>query len=106
LKLKYGESLSDFAFNVNLRRYIVDRYFAIRAAIAMAGPEDAVLICGKGHEAGQCTLPWVDRALLASLKLKYVESVSNLAFNSNLRCWLHTRLVRALGAKNMIHWFR
>jgi UDP-N-acetylmuramyl-tripeptide synthetase len=33
------------------RRYvIVDRYFAIRAAVAMAGEEDAVLICGKGHE--------------------------------------------------------
>jgi len=33
------------------RRYvIVDRYFAIRAAVAMAGDEDVVLICGKGHE--------------------------------------------------------
>ena len=33
------------------RRYvIVDRYYAIRGAIAMAGDEDAVLICGKGHE--------------------------------------------------------
>ena len=33
------------------RRYvIVDRWFAIRGAIAMAGENDAVLICGKGHE--------------------------------------------------------
>ena len=33
------------------RRYvIVDRFYAIRAAIAMAGEDDAVLICGKGHE--------------------------------------------------------
>jgi UDP-N-acetylmuramoyl-L-alanyl-D-glutamate--2,6-diaminopimelate ligase len=33
------------------RRYVmVDRWFAIRGAIAMATPDDAVLICGKGHE--------------------------------------------------------
>ncbi|EEH55647.1 uncharacterized protein MICPUCDRAFT_18633 [Micromonas pusilla CCMP1545] len=33
------------------RRYvIVDRWYAIRGAIAMAGEDDAVLICGKGHE--------------------------------------------------------
>lgn len=33
------------------RRYvIVDRYHAIRGAVAMAGEDDAVLICGKGHE--------------------------------------------------------
>ena len=33
------------------RRYvIVDRWYAIRGAIAMAGEDDVVLICGKGHE--------------------------------------------------------
>tara|TARA_B110000503_G_scaffold135103_1_gene215073 strand:+ start:486 stop:1109 length:624 start_codon:yes stop_codon:yes gene_type:complete len=33
------------------RRYVmVDRWFAIRGAIAMATERDAVLICGKGHE--------------------------------------------------------
>ena len=33
------------------RRYVmVDRWFAIRGAIAMATEDDIVLICGKGHE--------------------------------------------------------
>ena len=33
------------------RRYVmVDRWFAIRGAIAMAAEDDVVLICGKGHE--------------------------------------------------------
>jgi hypothetical protein len=33
------------------RRYVmVDRWFAIRGAIAMATEDDAVLIAGKGHE--------------------------------------------------------
>ena len=33
------------------RRYVmVDRWFAIRGAIAMATEDDVVLICGKGHE--------------------------------------------------------
>jgi UDP-N-acetylmuramoyl-L-alanyl-D-glutamate--2,6-diaminopimelate ligase len=31
----------------------VDRRAAIRAALAMAGPGDAVLLAGKGHEQGQ-----------------------------------------------------
>ena len=46
----------------------VDRRAAIRAALAMAGPGDAVLLAGKGHEQGQefaggRKLPFDDRVV-------------------------------------------
>jgi UDP-N-acetylmuramoyl-L-alanyl-D-glutamate--2,6-diaminopimelate ligase len=45
-------------------REIADRAEAIRAAIAMLGPGDALVIAGKGHETGQIigerTLPFSD----------------------------------------------
>jgi hypothetical protein len=94
LKLKYGESLSDFAFNVNLRRYIVDRYFAIRAAIAMAGPEDAVLICGKGHEAGQCTLTLGRPRFACELEAK----ICRIGFKSCLQLQLALLAAHPLGS--------
>ena len=48
----------------------VDRRAAIRAALAMAGPGDAVLVAGKGHEQGQefaggRKLPFDDRLVAA-----------------------------------------
>ncbi|MGH6844758.1 MAG: UDP-N-acetylmuramoyl-L-alanyl-D-glutamate--2,6-diaminopimelate ligase, partial [Methylocella sp.] len=54
---------------------IGDRALAIARAVAMLGPNDALLIAGKGHEAGQIvgakTLPFSDsgcvRALLKDL---------------------------------------
>lgn len=48
---------------------IADRREAIRHAVAWAGPDDAVLIAGKGHETGQSgggrTRPFDDRVELA-----------------------------------------
>jgi UDP-N-acetylmuramoyl-L-alanyl-D-glutamate--2,6-diaminopimelate ligase len=47
----------------------VDRREAIAAAIALAGPADAVIIAGKGHESGQIVgdrvLPFDDRIVAA-----------------------------------------
>ncbi|RZA27721.1 MAG: UDP-N-acetylmuramoyl-L-alanyl-D-glutamate--2,6-diaminopimelate ligase, partial [Proteobacteria bacterium] len=46
-----------------------DRAAAIAAAIADGGPDDVVLIAGKGHESGQIvgdtTLPFDDRVVAA-----------------------------------------
>ena len=45
---------------------VLDRRAAIRRAIAMAGPEDCVLLAGKGHERSMLTAsgaePWDERA--------------------------------------------
>jgi UDP-N-acetylmuramoyl-L-alanyl-D-glutamate--2,6-diaminopimelate ligase len=51
-------------------RVEVDRRTAIRAALAMAGPDDAVLLAGKGHEQGQefaggRKIPFDDRLVAA-----------------------------------------
>jgi UDP-N-acetylmuramoyl-L-alanyl-D-glutamate--2,6-diaminopimelate ligase len=48
----------------------VDRRAAIRQALAAAGPGDAVIVAGKGHEQGQefaggRTVPFDDRAVAA-----------------------------------------
>jgi UDP-N-acetylmuramoyl-L-alanyl-D-glutamate--2,6-diaminopimelate ligase len=48
----------------------VDRRAAIRAALAMAGPGDTVLLAGKGHEQGQefaggRKIPFDDRLVAA-----------------------------------------
>jgi UDP-N-acetylmuramoyl-L-alanyl-D-glutamate--2,6-diaminopimelate ligase len=48
----------------------VDRRAAIRAALAMAAPGDAVLVAGKGHEQGQelaggVKIPFDDRMVAA-----------------------------------------
>jgi UDP-N-acetylmuramoyl-L-alanyl-D-glutamate--2,6-diaminopimelate ligase len=44
---------------------IADRGMAIYHAISVAGPDDVVLICGKGHEQSMCfgdvEHPWDDR---------------------------------------------
>ncbi len=50
-------------------RQVVDRRAAIRAALAEAGPGDAVLVLGKGHEQGQdfgsVVVPFDDRTVAA-----------------------------------------
>ena len=44
----------------------MDRAGAIRSALASAGPDDVIVVAGKGHEQGQVfadrTLPFDDRA--------------------------------------------
>lgn len=69
------------------KRYIMeDRYSAIRAAIGTAGPEDVVLLVGKGcqdwvehlAEDGSIVRGWLDdrvEARNALLKLKYLEEI-------------------------------
>ena len=51
-------------------REIGDRGEAIRAAVAMLEPGDALVVAGKGHETGQIvgaeTLPFSDKAVLLS----------------------------------------
>lgn len=62
-----------------------DRYSAIRAAIGTAGPDDVVLLLGKGHqdwvehlaEDGSTLRGWLDdrvEARNALLKLKYLQA--------------------------------
>jgi UDP-N-acetylmuramoyl-L-alanyl-D-glutamate--2,6-diaminopimelate ligase len=45
-----------------------DRRAAIRAAVALSGPGDTVVVAGKGHETGQevagATYPFDDRVVL------------------------------------------
>jgi UDP-N-acetylmuramoyl-L-alanyl-D-glutamate--2,6-diaminopimelate ligase len=53
-----------------------DRRAAIRLAVAQAGPEDAVVVAGKGHERGQeiagTVLPFDDRSVLRDAITEYV----------------------------------
>jgi UDP-N-acetylmuramoyl-L-alanyl-D-glutamate--2,6-diaminopimelate ligase len=53
-----------------------DRRAAIRLAVAQAGPEDAVVVAGKGHERGQeiagQVLPFDDRTVLREALAEFV----------------------------------
>jgi UDP-N-acetylmuramoyl-L-alanyl-D-glutamate--2,6-diaminopimelate ligase len=53
-----------------------DRRAAIRLAVAQAGPDDAVVVAGKGHEPGQeiagTVLPFDDRTVLREALTEYV----------------------------------
>ena len=55
----------------------VDRRAAIRAALAMAGPGDAVLVAGKGHEQGQ--------EFAGGRKVPFDDRV--VAAEERARCW-------------------
>jgi len=52
-------------------RRVEDRRDAIREAIAAAGPDDVVLLAGKGHETyqirGTTSYPFDERAVVAEL---------------------------------------
>ncbi|PNH05610.1 UDP-N-acetylmuramoyl-L-alanyl-D-glutamate--2,6-diaminopimelate ligase [Tetrabaena socialis] len=79
------------------KRYIMeDRYSAIRAAIGTAGPDDVVLLAGKGHEDwvehagedGDVLTGWLDdrvEARNALSKLKYLKQIP--AFNRDTLPW-------------------
>jgi UDP-N-acetylmuramoyl-L-alanyl-D-glutamate--2,6-diaminopimelate ligase len=60
---------------------IGDRGAAIRAAVAQAGPEDTVVVLGKGHESGQeiagVVHPFDDRAELRSALIEHAAADSN-----------------------------
>jgi UDP-N-acetylmuramoyl-L-alanyl-D-glutamate--2,6-diaminopimelate ligase len=53
-----------------------DRRAAIRLAVAQAGPDDAVVVAGKGHERGQeiagQVLPFDDRTVLREALTEFV----------------------------------
>jgi len=53
------------------REVVVERRPAIRRALELAGPGDAVVIAGKGHETGQVlrdrTIPFDDREVVREL---------------------------------------
>lgn len=61
------EILKGFGKRADRREMLLDRREAIRAALARAGPEDTVLIAGKGHETYQeargVRQPFDDRAV-------------------------------------------
>ena len=48
-----------------------DRRVALRKALAMMGPDDALLVAGKGHEAyqqiGDVKVPFSDQAVIREL---------------------------------------
>ncbi|EFJ40847.1 hypothetical protein VOLCADRAFT_119843 [Volvox carteri f. nagariensis] len=79
------------------KRYIMeDRYSAIRAAIGTAGPEDVVLLAGKGHQDwvehadtdGNILRGWLDdrvEARNALSKLKYLKQIPK--FNRDTLPW-------------------
>ena len=106
MKLKYDKLLSSFAFNFNLRRYIKDcgliggpvTTAAIDIMFARSAPkgkrilgwEDGTFLLALASVAvGRCRLtvskPDFKRAWFQRLKLKCDESLSNFAFNFNLR---------------------
>jgi UDP-N-acetylmuramoyl-L-alanyl-D-glutamate--2,6-diaminopimelate ligase len=49
---------------------IADRREAIRRAVAMLGPDDVLVVAGKGHESGQIvgesTVPFSDQQVAAA----------------------------------------
>jgi UDP-N-acetylmuramoyl-L-alanyl-D-glutamate--2,6-diaminopimelate ligase len=55
---------------------VPDRGEAIRLAVEMAGPEDVVIVCGKGHEQSMCfgeiEYAWDDRTALRAALAKYL----------------------------------
>ena len=86
------------------RRYvIVDRWHAIRAAVAMAGEKDAVLICGKGHEdyivVGQ-KKHWFDDRVEARDALQKIVAVQEAGVDTTNLPW--TRVGATPGTGNVL----
>jgi UDP-N-acetylmuramoyl-L-alanyl-D-glutamate--2,6-diaminopimelate ligase len=56
---------------------VPDRGEAIRFALALAQPEDVVMLCGKGHEQSMCfgetEYPWDDRIAMRAALAEYLE---------------------------------
>lgn len=73
----YIEDLKLFDLNTNCYTFDVDRKSAIEAAISLSGPQDVVLILGKGHEESMCfgenEIPWSDQSVVKDY-LKRVDS--------------------------------
>jgi UDP-N-acetylmuramoyl-L-alanyl-D-glutamate--2,6-diaminopimelate ligase len=68
-----NEILKDMTSNLSVRepsRIITDRQRAIEYAVSLAGPDDLVIVLGKGHEIGQeiagAVFPFDDKLVLAA----------------------------------------
>lgn len=79
-----------------VRRYIVqERYYAIRLAVGMAQPGDAVVIAGKGHEDYQIlsddsfngVKSWFDDRVEAYAALQELAKIQNAGWDTGVLPW-------------------
>ena len=85
MKLKHDKLLSNFAFNCNLRPYILAPTLPTRSALNAHKRLKQINGASQITLGGAVQVDQVDPAWFQRLKVKYNQLLSNFAFNFHLR---------------------